>query len=123
MGNCSDTACILVVFLNSWMVDSRMKVLKEMHKELPMNRRDRVVKWLKQQMVQNNFSCTTEMNSDAGSSKSLALGLKENPIQGYGGIRLIILYFICIVYDCLTETFTLPSIFIFLYLKILYLKI
>lgn len=89
VGNCSDAACTLVVFPNCWMVDSRMKLLNEMHKDLPDKRRDKVVKWLKQQMAQNNFSCTTEVNSDSRSSKSLGLSLKVNPIQGYGGIRLI----------------------------------
>lgn len=44
-----------------------MMLLKEMNKVLPESRKGNVVKWLKQQMAQNNFSCTTEPKSDSES--------------------------------------------------------
>lgn len=53
-------------------------MLRQMHKVLPNSRKGNVVKWLKQQMAQNNFSCTTEPKSDSESSKTLGFSLKED---------------------------------------------
>lgn len=95
MDNYSETVCTLVfVFLNSRTVDSRMKLLREMHKVLPDRRKDNVVKWLKQQMAQNNFSCTIEPKSDSESSKNLGFSLKTiERTQRYKEIRPVIQYF------------------------------
>lgn len=53
-------------------------MLRQMHKALPNSQKGNVVKWLKQQMAQNNFSCTTEPKSDSESSKTLDFSLKED---------------------------------------------
>lgn len=58
-----------------------MRLLREMHKVLPDSRKGKVVKWLKQQMAQNNFSCTAEPKSDSESSETLAFSLKEDLIK------------------------------------------